>query len=104
MRRRTAALGTFVDPIFGRFAVLLAGFPGTRAASHVTWHLTEPDGTTKAVKWRAPALNTVLLRYIKLSTVHYVGAGVCLVLAVVTAFVDYKAIPNAFDALSASGR
>jgi hypothetical protein len=27
----------------------------------------------------------VLLRYIRLSTVHYVGAAVCLVLAAVTA-------------------
>jgi mono/diheme cytochrome c family protein len=29
----------------------------------IDYNLTSPDGTTAPVKWRAPALNTVLLRY-----------------------------------------
>ncbi|MCW2846934.1 MAG: hypothetical protein JWR90_908 [Marmoricola sp.] len=42
-------------------------------------------GALLVVSGLAVLAGRVLLRYIKLSTVHYVGAAVCLVLAVVTA-------------------
>ena len=42
-------------------------------------------GALLTVSALAVVAGRVLLRYIKLSTVHYVGAGVCLLLAVITA-------------------
>ena len=43
-------------------------------------------GALLVVSGLAVLAGRVLLRYIKLSTVHYVGSGVCLLLAVVTAY------------------
>jgi mono/diheme cytochrome c family protein len=41
----------------------------------VDYNLTEPDGTTTAVKWRAPALNTVLLRYSRKEVTYILTYG-----------------------------
>jgi putative Ca2+/H+ antiporter (TMEM165/GDT1 family) len=43
-------------------------------------------GALLAVSALAVVAGRVLLRYLRLSTIHYVGAGVCLVLAAVTAY------------------
>jgi len=45
-------------------ALNCAGCHGPNGVGGVTqYNLTEPDGTVKQVNWKAPALNTVLLRY-----------------------------------------
>jgi len=41
----------------------------------VTYNLIEPDGTTKPVQWRAPALNTVLLRYSREEVTYVITYG-----------------------------
>src|SRR5690348_10751820 len=43
-------------------------------------------GALLAVSGLAVVAGRVLLRYIKLSTIHYLGAAVCLVLAALTAY------------------
>jgi hypothetical protein len=41
----------------------------------IDYNLTEPDGTVSAVKWRAPALNTVLLRYSRKEVTYILTYG-----------------------------
>ena len=41
----------------------------------VTYNLTNPDGTTTPVDWRAPALNTVLLRYSREEVTYIITYG-----------------------------